>query len=43
VLATALAAEASLIVTGDHDLLTLGTFRDIRILDAADALAAIGR
>jgi uncharacterized protein len=43
VLATALAAEASLIVTGDRDLLTLGTFRDIRILDAADALAAIGR
>jgi putative PIN family toxin of toxin-antitoxin system len=39
VLATALAAEASLIVTGDHDLLTLGTFRDIRIVDAA----SIGR
>jgi putative PIN family toxin of toxin-antitoxin system len=43
VLATALAAEASLIVTGDRDLLVLGTFRDIRILDAADALALIGR
>jgi len=43
VLATALAAEASFIVTGDRDLLTLGTFRDIRILDAADALASIGR
>ena len=43
VLATAFAAEASLIVTGDRDLLTLGTFRDIRILAAADALAAIGR
>jgi putative PIN family toxin of toxin-antitoxin system len=43
VLATALAAEASLIVSGDRDLLVLGTFRDIRILDAADALAALGR
>ena len=43
VLATALAAEASLIVSGDRDLLVLGTFRDIRILAAADALAAIGR
>jgi putative PIN family toxin of toxin-antitoxin system len=43
VLATALAAEASLIVTGDSDLLVLGTFRDIGILDAAEALAAIGR
>jgi uncharacterized protein len=43
VLATALGAEASLIVSGDRDLLVLGTFRGIRILDAADALAAIGR
>jgi putative PIN family toxin of toxin-antitoxin system len=43
VLATALGAEASLIVSGDHDLLVLGTFRDIRILAATDALAAIGR
>ncbi len=43
VLATALAAEASLIVSGDRDLLVLGTFRDIRVLDAADALALIGR
>jgi uncharacterized protein len=43
VLATALAAEASLIVSGDRDLLVLGTFRDIRILDAADALTLIGR
>lgn len=43
VLATALAAEASLIVSGDRDLLVLGTFRDIRILAAADALATIGR
>jgi putative PIN family toxin of toxin-antitoxin system len=43
VLATALAAEASLIVSGDGDLLVLRTFRDIRILNAAAALAAIGR
>lgn len=43
VLATALAAEGSLIVSGDRDLLVLGTFCDIRILDAAAALAAIGR
>jgi putative PIN family toxin of toxin-antitoxin system len=43
VLATALAANASLIVSGDRDLLVLGSFRDIRIVDAADALVAIGR
>jgi putative PIN family toxin of toxin-antitoxin system len=43
VLATALGAEASLIVSGDRDLLVLGTFRDIRILAAADALTLIGR
>ena len=43
VLATALAGEASLIVSGDRDLLVLGTFRDIRIRDAADALTLIGR
>jgi putative PIN family toxin of toxin-antitoxin system len=42
VLATALGAEASLIVSGDRDLLELGTFRDIRILAAADALTLIG-
>lgn len=43
VLATALGAEASLLVSGDRDLLVLETFRGIRILDAADALALIGR
>lgn len=43
VLATALGAEASLIVTGDRDLLVLGTFRDIHILVAADVLTLIGR
>lgn len=41
VLATALAAQAFLIVSGDHDLLDLGTFRDIRILNAADALRVL--
>ncbi|MBS0611839.1 MAG: putative toxin-antitoxin system toxin component, PIN family [Proteobacteria bacterium] len=38
VLAAALAAHAVLIVTRDRDLLTLGTFRNIRILPAAEAL-----
>ncbi len=43
VLATALAAEAALIVSGDRDLLDLGTFRDIRILTATTALTVLGR
>ena len=43
VLACALAAKASLIVSGDRDLLELGTVRDIRILTAAQALAVLGR
>jgi putative PIN family toxin of toxin-antitoxin system len=38
VLATALAARATLIVSGDQDLLVLGSFADVRILNAADAL-----
>jgi predicted nucleic acid-binding protein len=41
VLACALAASAARIVSGDHDLLELGTFRDIRILSARMALDAI--
>ncbi len=41
VLACALAAGADLIVTRDQDLLTLGTFRNIRILNSGDALTAI--
>jgi putative PIN family toxin of toxin-antitoxin system len=41
VLACALAAEATLIVSGDEDLLSLGTFRDIRILTAREALDLI--
>jgi putative PIN family toxin of toxin-antitoxin system len=39
VLACALGAEAALIVTRDRDLLDLGTFREVRILAAHDALA----
>jgi uncharacterized protein len=38
VLATALAANADLIVSGDADLLVLKAFRDIPILTAAQAL-----
>jgi uncharacterized protein len=41
VLATAAAASAQLIVPGDADLLTLGSFRSIRILPARAALALI--
>jgi putative PIN family toxin of toxin-antitoxin system len=43
VLACALSAEATLIVTRDRDLLDLGTFRDTRILPAHEALALIPR
>jgi uncharacterized protein len=43
VLACALGAEAALIVTRDRDLLDLGTFGDIRILAAHDALQLIAR
>ena len=42
VLACALGAQAALIVTRDRDLLELGTFRDIRILAAREALDLIG-
>lgn len=41
VLAAALGAHAVLIVTRDRDLLDLGTFREIRILAARDALDLI--
>jgi len=41
VLACALAAEVTLIVSGDDDLLSLGRFRDIRILAAREALDLI--
>jgi putative PIN family toxin of toxin-antitoxin system len=40
VLACALAARAELIVSGDRDLLDLGTFRDVRILNPSEALPA---
>lgn len=41
VLATALGAQARLIVTREHELLTLGTFDNILILPAAHALERI--
>lgn len=41
VIATALAARARLIVSGDRDLLVLHPFNDIQILNAADALTSI--
>ena len=41
VVATAIAADADFIVSGDRHLLSLGTYKDIRILKPADALAAV--
>ena len=41
VLACALAADATVIVTRDKDLLTLDPFRTIRILSARAALALL--
>jgi uncharacterized protein len=41
VLACALAAAAELIVTRDRDLLDLGTFQNVRILPAHQALALL--
>ena len=41
VLAAAVGGEADAIVTGDKDLLTLGEFRGIPILDVAGALARL--
>ena len=38
VVATALAAQADVIATGDRDLLSLHPYRGIQILNAADAL-----
>jgi putative PIN family toxin of toxin-antitoxin system len=40
-LACALGAQAFLIVSRDRDLLDLGTFREIRILSAREALALV--
>lgn len=42
VLACAVAAEADAIVTGDNDLLTLGSFEGIPIMRAAEALKRLG-
>ncbi len=42
VLACALAARADLIVSGDDDLLVLGSFESIPIVIASQALAVIG-
>jgi len=41
VIATALAAQADVIVTGDSDLLTLHPYKSIQILNAADALQLV--
>jgi uncharacterized protein len=41
VLATALAANANAIVTGDQDLLVLGRFKGIPILTPRDCLALL--
>jgi predicted nucleic acid-binding protein len=42
VLALAAASQADLIITGDADLLILGTYAGIPIVDAANAIAKIG-
>lgn len=42
VLACALAAKADLIVSGDRDLLTLKSFREIPIVMAAEAVRTLG-
>jgi predicted nucleic acid-binding protein len=42
VLALAVAAQVDLIISGDDDLLSLGSFAGVPIVDAAAALKAIG-
>jgi uncharacterized protein len=42
VLALAAASHADLIITGDADLLTLGSHAGIPIIDAAEAVTCIG-
>jgi predicted nucleic acid-binding protein len=42
VLACAVGAQADLIVSGDKDLLTLGSFERIPIVVAAEALKRLG-
>lgn len=41
VIATALAAQADIIVSGDNDLLALHPFQDIQILNASEAMRYI--
>jgi len=41
VIATALAARAELIVCGDHDLLDLGCYQEMLIVDAVAAVEQI--
>lgn len=41
VLACAVAAHADLVVSGDHDLLSLNNYQGIRIVTVAEALRAI--
>ena len=41
VIATALAAQADIIVTGDHDLLVLHPYREIRILNPVEAMRLV--
>ena len=42
VLALAIAAQIDLVVSGDHDLLSLGSYAGIPIVDAAEAIKRIG-
>ena len=42
VLACAVAAAADAIVTGDHDLLAMGSFEGIQIIDVTEALRRLG-
>ena len=43
VLALAVASQADLIITGDNDLLILGSHAGIAIIDPAEAVTRIGR
>jgi predicted nucleic acid-binding protein len=42
VLALAAASQADLIISGDADLLTLGSLAGIPVIDAAEAISRIG-
>jgi putative PIN family toxin of toxin-antitoxin system len=43
VIGTALAAKADFLVTGDHALLSVGKYEDVRIVSVHEALDAIAR